>query len=84
MDLANIIYGKPDSRTEPPHAEVERLAFKFWMERGRPLGTPDIDWFRAEAELAAAPGKAEDPLLAAARTIGSALGSLSALLGSDR
>lgn len=33
------------------HAEVERLAYQFWEERGRPLRSPDIDWCRAEQEL---------------------------------
>lgn len=31
--------------------EVTRLAHEFWIERGCPIGTPDEDWFRAEAEV---------------------------------
>jgi hypothetical protein len=31
--------------------EITRLAFQFWIERGCPIGTPDEDWFRAEAEV---------------------------------
>jgi hypothetical protein len=27
---------------------VEQLAYKLWEQRGRPLGSPDIDWFAAE------------------------------------
>jgi hypothetical protein len=31
--------------------ELELLAYGYWQERGRPLGEPDEDWFRAEKEL---------------------------------
>jgi hypothetical protein len=31
--------------------EIEKLAYRIWEERGRPLGSPDEDWFRAEREL---------------------------------
>jgi hypothetical protein len=30
---------------------VEKLAYQFWEERGRPSGSPKEDWFRAEREL---------------------------------
>ena len=36
---------------EPDRKEVEELAYHYWEDRGRPLGSPDEDWFRAEAEL---------------------------------
>jgi hypothetical protein len=32
-------------------AQVEKLAYQLWEERGRPSGSPEEDWFRAEAEL---------------------------------
>ena len=32
-------------------AEVEKLSYQFWEERGKPLGSPEEDWFRAEGEL---------------------------------
>jgi hypothetical protein len=38
----------------PTHEEVASLAVQFWNERGRPFGSPEIDWFRAEATLHAA------------------------------
>jgi len=41
------------------HEEVARLAYQFWEERGRPLGSSEIDWFRAEQELQARPETAE-------------------------
>ena len=31
--------------------EITGLAHQLWIERGCPNGTPDEDWFRAEAEL---------------------------------
>jgi hypothetical protein len=30
---------------------IEKLAYRFWEERGRPAGSPEEDWFRAEPEL---------------------------------
>lgn len=33
--------------------QVERLAYQYWEERGRPDGSAHEDWLRAEAELAA-------------------------------
>ncbi len=33
------------------HQEVAKLAYLFWEERGRPFGSPEIDWSRAEREL---------------------------------
>ena len=31
-------------------AEIEKLAYRFWEERGRPFGSPEEDWFKAERE----------------------------------
>jgi hypothetical protein len=31
--------------------DVAKLAYLFWEERGRPFGSPEIDWSRAEREL---------------------------------
>lgn len=33
---------------EDRHEFVARLAYKFWEERGRPFGSPEVDWFAAE------------------------------------
>ena len=38
----------------PTHQEVALLAVQFWNERGRPFGSPEVDWYRAEATLHAA------------------------------
>ena len=48
----------PDFLYESRYEFVARLAYKLWVQRGRPLGSPDVDWFAAEqavyASLAAA------------------------------
>jgi hypothetical protein len=33
------------------HKQIETLAYRFWLERGCPMGSPDDDWFRAERAL---------------------------------
>jgi hypothetical protein len=37
--------------SDAQHEQIEKLAFRLWEERGRPLGSPDDDWFHAEQEL---------------------------------
>jgi Protein of unknown function (DUF2934) len=40
---------------EPQHVhdQIASLAYALWQERGRPEGSPDEDWLRAERELLA-------------------------------
>jgi len=38
----------PDFSYESRHEFVEELAYKLWVQRGRPLGSPEVDWFAAE------------------------------------
>jgi hypothetical protein len=64
----------------PEHAEIELRAYALWQERGTPIGTPEVDWFRAEDELKTRRTDPEPALAAIARTIGSALGSVAALV----
>lgn len=33
----------------PQRHEIERWAYELWEKRGRPFGSPDIDWFQAQA-----------------------------------
>jgi hypothetical protein len=33
---------------ESHHEFIEKLAYELWAQRGRPLGSPDVDWFAAE------------------------------------
>ena len=35
----------------PSREQIARLAEKYWAERGRPNGSPEQDWLRAEQEL---------------------------------
>jgi hypothetical protein len=41
----------PTAPAQPTREEIARLAEKYWMERGRPEGSPELDWLRAEQEL---------------------------------
>jgi hypothetical protein len=38
----------PDFPYESRYEFVERPAYKLWEHRGRPLGSPEVDWFAAE------------------------------------
>lgn len=62
----------------PSYEEVEKRAYDAWEERGRPLGSPDIDWFKAEQDLRG--DKNENILSKVAGKVGAALGSAKALL----
>ena len=33
------------------HDEIAKLAYELWERRGRPLGSPEIDWYAAENTL---------------------------------
>jgi hypothetical protein len=57
----------------PSHEEIEMRAYDAWEERGRPLGSPETDWFKAEQELTA--NENEGILLKVAHKVGSAIGS---------
>ena len=43
------------------HAVTAKRAYQLWEQRGRPFGSPEVDWFAAEKALASAP-KLELPL----------------------
>jgi hypothetical protein len=36
------------------YEEIARLAEQYWVERGSPFGSPEVDWLRAESTLQAA------------------------------
>jgi len=59
------------------HQEIELRAYDLWQERGRPWGTPETDWFMAERELA----KQDSALSRIAREVGTAIGTVVALVG---
>ncbi len=31
--------------------EIARLAYQIWEERGRPIGSAEVDWYEAERQL---------------------------------
>lgn len=35
----------------PTDDEIAKLAHQYWIERGRPAGSPEVDWDRARQEL---------------------------------
>jgi len=47
--LSRAVGGLSDA--PPAHAEIAELAYRLWLERGAPMGSPEIDWERAERML---------------------------------
>jgi len=41
----------PSPNAPLAHEEIARLAFLYWEARGRPIGSPEEDWLRAEQDL---------------------------------
>ena len=37
--------------TRDAHEATARLAYEFWIQRGRPFGSLEVDWFAAEKAL---------------------------------
>ena len=35
----------------PDHADIARLGYRQWLERGCPIGSPEEDWSWAEQDL---------------------------------
>jgi len=44
---------QPGEITNGVQAEMQALAYQLWIERGSPLGSPEIDWLEAEARVQA-------------------------------
>ena len=42
------------AKRTPTYEEIAILAQQYWNERGRPYGSPEVDWLRAEQTLQAA------------------------------
>jgi hypothetical protein len=74
----------PLQNGEPHRESIERLAYQLWEERGRPWGTPDLDWFAAEQEISSAMHSDlhEPSAITAAKVVGSVLGSVAGLVTS--
>jgi hypothetical protein len=41
---------KPAMPSRPTHDEIAECAYFRWLQRGCPIGSPDVDWAAAEAE----------------------------------
>jgi len=46
QDAAQNVMPEPGNQ-----GEMSALAYELWIQRGCPLGSPEVDWFRAEEEL---------------------------------
>ncbi|HEY1261922.1 MAG TPA: DUF2934 domain-containing protein [Terriglobales bacterium] len=45
--IAESLASLPDLAYE----QIATLAYQYWQERGCPIGSPEQDWLRAEADL---------------------------------
>jgi hypothetical protein len=43
---------EPNQHEPTAHEQIELLAYRYWVQRGRPVGDPETDWYKAEHELA--------------------------------
>jgi Protein of unknown function (DUF2934) len=84
-----IIDREPISVQPPPttpehHQAVQLAAYYFWQARGCPIGSPNVDWFRAEEQLNQLTEETQAPpaMLAVAAAVGSALGSVAGFVSS--
>lgn len=51
-NTATVKTGRSESDHFWPTGDATaELAYKFWMERDRVIGSPEEDWFRAECEI---------------------------------
>lgn len=48
MDKQQPLTLIPDYMGEDRHEFVTRLAYHLWEQRGRPVGSPEVDWYAAE------------------------------------
>lgn len=42
--------------SNPSEQHIEILAYEFWIERGCPFGSPEVDWYRAVETLSVEEG----------------------------
>jgi hypothetical protein len=51
-----------DATVGPTESEISTVAYQLWLDKGRPVGSDQEDWFRAEAMLTnALVAKGDDP-----------------------
>ena len=55
IDPKKAATGQPQPSQNIPAANLEEQiairAYQLWEERGRPIGSPEVDWRNAEQEL---------------------------------
>jgi Protein of unknown function (DUF2934) len=49
--LATEVDTAVEATPTPDHEQTAQLAYSYWQARGCPDGSPEDDWFRAEADL---------------------------------
>jgi len=49
-----------DSLPKASLEHTKKLAYENWVRRGRPFGSPEVDWFAAEKQLSEAQGATQD------------------------
>jgi hypothetical protein len=49
MSLSTPILGT--NEFSPNANTITFLAYRFWEERGRPIGSPEEDWFKAICQI---------------------------------
>jgi hypothetical protein len=54
LDKRHPVEVTTDFLGEDRHELVAKMAYKLWEERGRPVGSPEVDWFAAERAVYAA------------------------------
>jgi hypothetical protein len=55
---------QPETVSTPnTEQSIAALAYQLWLNRGCPIGSPEVDWFQAEEEL-----KIKEPASASARS----------------
>jgi hypothetical protein len=40
-----------DETTTRDNSAIEARAYELWVQRGCPIGSPEVDWYQAEQEL---------------------------------
>jgi hypothetical protein len=45
----------------PGSEDIARLAYQIWEERGRPVGSAEVDWYEAERQLRTRNGEMTSP-----------------------
>jgi hypothetical protein len=51
MDKQEPLELTTDYLGEDRHEFVAKLAYQLWEKRGRPIGSPEVDWFAAELSV---------------------------------